>query len=290
MFDLLYIVWNPDPVAFSMGPVTLRWYGLLYAAGFLVAIWLLAKMFKSEGCPDDWADKVFIYMVVAVIVGSRLGHVFFYDWAYYREHPLEIFMVWHGGLASHGGTIAILIAVWLLTKYVMHKPYLWLGDRLFVVCSFVAGVIRLGNLMNSEIYGCETAMPWGFKFLRDYPGVPEALVPVCHPTQIYESLSYFVLFGVMMWIYWKTPYRNKEGFLTGLGFTWLFTARFLIEFIKNDQSEFEAGMLLNMGQLLSIPFIILGVVLLIRAHKRPLSSGSAATDTPRPNPDKVKLQ
>ena len=261
MFDLLYIVWNPDPVAFSIGPVTLRWYGLLYAAGFLVAIWLLAKMFKSEGCPDDWADKVFIYMVVAVIVGSRLGHVFFYDWAYYREHPLEIFMVWHGGLASHGGTIAILIAVWLLTKYVMHKPYLWLGDRLFVVCSFVAGVIRLGNLMNSEIYGCETAMPWGFKFLRDYPGVPEALVPVCHPTQ-----------------------------LTGLGFTWLFTARFLIEFIKNDQSEFEAGMLLNMGQLLSIPFIILGVVLLIRAHKRPLAPGSAATGTPRPKPDKVKLQ
>lgn len=265
---LNYIIWNPDPVAFTLGPLTLRWYGLLYAVGFLIAVWLLNKMFKSEGCPDDWADRVFIWMVVAVIVGSRLGHVFFYDWAYYKDHIAEIFMVWKGGLASHGGTIAILIAVGLLSKYMTHKNYFWLGDRLFIVCSMVAAFIRTGNLMNSEIYGCETDLPWGFKFVRDFPGVPIEDVPICHPTQIYEALAYLALFVVMMLLYWKTDSKDKTGFLTGLGFTWLFTARFLIEFIKNDQSEFEAGMVLNMGQLLSIPFIIFGIVMLIWSHNK----------------------
>ena len=269
---LSFIVWNPDPVAFSMGPLEVRWYGLIYATGFLFAVWLIAKMFKSEGYPEEWADKVFIYLVIAVIVGSRLGHVFFYDWDYYKDHILEIFQVWKGGLASHGGAAAIILTTWLMAKYMCHKSFFWLADRIYVICAPVATLIRVGNLMNSEIYGCETTLPWGFKFLRDYPGVPVDMVPVCHPTQIYESLAYFTMFLFMLWLYWKTDARKREGLLTGVGFLWTFLSRFIIEFIKNDQSEFEAGWVLNMGQILSIPFIIFGIWLIVRAYKRPVAS------------------
>ena len=269
---LSFIVWNPDPVAFSMGPLEVRWYGLIYATGFLFAVWLRAKMFKSEGYPEEWADKVFIYLVIAVIVGSRLGHVFFYDWDYYKDHILEIFQVWKGGLASHGGAAAIILTTWLMAKYMCHKSFFWLADRIYVICAPVATLIRVGNLMNSEIYGCETTLPWGFKFLRDYPGVPVDMVPVCHPTQIYESLAYFTMFLFMLWLYWKTDARKREGLLTGVGFLWTFLSRFIIEFIKNDQSEFEAGWILNMGQILSIPFIIFGIWLIVRAYKRPVAS------------------
>lgn len=267
---LSYIIWDPDPVAFSMGPLEVRWYGLIYASGFLFAVWLIAKMFKSEGYPEEWADKVFIYLVIAVIVGSRLGHVFFYDWDYYKDHLLEIFQVWKGGLASHGGAAAIILATWLMAKYMCHKPFCWLADRIYVICAPVAALIRVGNLMNSEIYGCETTLPWGFKFIRDYPGIPVSEVPICHPTQIYESLAYLTMFLFMLWLYWKTDARNREGLLTGVGFLWTFLSRFIIEFIKNDQSEFEAGWILNMGQILSIPFIILGIWLIVRAYKKPI--------------------
>lgn len=279
MTELLSIVWNMDPVAFSIGPVSVRWYGLLYATGFLLAITLLTKMFKSEGCPDDWADKYFIYMVIAVVVGSRLGHVFFYDWAYYRQHPLEILQVWKGGLASHGGAAAIILTVWLMARYMCKKPFLWLADRSYVICALVASMIRIGNLMNSEIYGCPTSLPWGFKFLRDFPGVPVEMVPACHPTQIYESLAYLLLFAFLMFLYWKTDARRWQGLLTGIGFAWTFTARFLIEFIKNDQSDFEADMVINMGQTLSIPFILIGIgciVYALRGRRRALAAGNTA--------------
>lgn len=269
---LSYIVWNPNPVAFSMGPLEVRWYGLIYATGFLFAVWLIGKMFKSEGYPEEWADKVFIYLVIATIVGSRLGHVFFYDWDYYKDHLLEIFQVWKGGLASHGGAAAIIFTTWLMAKYMCHKSFFWLADRIYVICAPVAALIRVGNLMNSEIYGCETTLPWGFKFLRDYPGIPVENVPICHPTQIYESLAYLAMFLFMLWLYWKTDARKREGLLTGVGFLWTFLSRFIIEFIKNDQSEFEAGWVLNMGQILSIPFIIFGIWLIVRAYKRPVAS------------------
>ena len=278
MTDLLSVVWNVNPVAFSWGPLEVRWYGLLYATGFLLAITLLSKMFKSEGCPEDWSDKYFIYMVIAVVVGSRLGHVFFYDWEYYRHHLSEIPMVWRGGLASHGGAIAIILAVWLMAKYMCHRSFLWLADRSYVLCALVASMIRIGNLMNSEIYGCRTDLPWGFQFVRDYPGLPLSEVPVCHPTQIYESLAYLALFGLLLFLYWRTDARRWEGLLMGIGFAWTFTARFFIEFIKNDQSAFEADMVLNMGQLLSIPFIVLGAVCIVyalRTRKRVLLNEKA---------------
>lgn len=267
--NLLYITWNVDPVAFSAGPISVRWYGLFFALGFLVAVYLLGLMFKSEKCPQDWADKTFLYVIIGVVIGARLAHVFFYDWEYYSKNLSEIFMVWHGGLASHGGVLGTIVAIYLLTKYLMKKPFLWLGDRLFVVGALVGAFIRLGNLMNSEIYGCVTTLPWGFKFLRDYPGLSIDLVPTCHPTQIYEALAYFVLFLLLSWLYWKKDYGKKyTGMLFGIGFIWVFVSRFIIEFIKNDQSAFEADMILNMGQLLSIPFIIYGIYLVIKAIKK----------------------
>jgi len=265
---LLTVVWDVNPVAIELGPLAIRWYGLIYALGFLFATWLIGRMFKSEGYPEEWADKVFLYLVIAVVVGSRLGHVFFYDWAYYSQHPAEILMVWKGGLASHGGAIAIIITVWLMAKYMCHKSFKWLGDRIYVICAPVAALIRIGNLMNSEIYGCPTSLPWGFIFVRgnENPGI------ACHPTQLYESLAYLLMFLFMLWLYWKTDARKRSGLLMGVGFLWTFAARFLIEFVKNDQSDFEAGMIINMGQCLSIPFILLGLGLIINAYRRPIES------------------
>lgn len=256
---LSYIVWNADPVVFSLGSLSVRWYGLLYALGFYFGITLLGKMFKKDGAPDKWVDTIFIYMLVAVIVGARLGHVFFYGWEYYKNNIPEIFMIWHGGLASHGGAIGMIIAVYVFSKVVAKGKFWWVADRLFVPSALVAGMIRVGNLMNSEIYGTPTDLPWGFIFLRgqEYLGVP------CHPTQIYEALAYFSLFIFMMWLYWKRDAGKYPGLLAGVGFTGVFTARLFIEIIKNNQEAFEANMLLNMGQLLSVPFIIFGVTLII---------------------------
>ena len=270
MNTLLSVIWNVDPVAFSLGPVSVRWYGLCYAIGFIVGITLLAKMYKSEGCPDDWADKVLIYTIVATIIGSRLGHVFFYEWSYYSQHPAEIFMVWKGGLASHGGVIAIIISSLILCKYVFHKTFLWFGDRFMGPAVFVGAMIRLGNLMNSEIYGGVTSLPWGFQFVRDYPaGTPIELIPACHPTQLYEAGGYLILFAILMYMYWRTNARKHEGLICGTAFAVFFAIRFLLEFIKNDQVAFEADMVLNMGQLLSIPFILLGIVFIVYSFKKP---------------------
>ena len=270
MNTLLYIVWNVDPVAFAIGPVEVRWYGLLYALGFVLGITLLAKMFKHEGYPEEWADKVLIYTIVATIIGARLGHVFFYDWEYYSQHISEIFMVWRGGLASHGGVIAIIISSWILTKYTFHKPFLWLGDRFMIPAVFVGSMIRLGNLMNSEIYGGPTTLPWGFQFVREYPvGTPIEMIPACHPTQIYEAGSYFLLFIALLCLYYFTDARKREGLICGTAFAVFFLIRFLLEFIKNDQAAFEADMVLNMGQLLSIPFILLGIGFMVYSFIKP---------------------
>ncbi|HNZ85598.1 MAG TPA: prolipoprotein diacylglyceryl transferase [Paludibacteraceae bacterium] len=256
---LATIIWDVNPEAFSIGFITVRWYGLLYAMGFLLGITILGKIFKRENCPEDWADKVFIYMVLAVVIGARLGHVFFYAWDYYKDNLLEIVMIWHGGLASHGGAIAMLIAAWIFSKKVSKKSFLWLGDRLFIPSAMVAGLIRIGNLMNSEIYGHATDLPWGFVFVRDGGTMP------MHPTQIYEALAYFALFAFMMYLYWVKDAQKREGLLTGVGFTGIFVARFFIEFVKNNQEAFEDDLMLNMGQYLSIPFIAIGIWLIIRA-------------------------
>ena len=254
---LQFVVWNADPELFSFGPVSVRWYGLMFAIGFTVGYWIVSKMFRHEGAPEKWLGSLLAYVVVATIVGARLGHVFFYEWDYYSQHPGEILQIWHGGLASHGGTIAIIIALFLWSWIVAKKPASWVFDKITVAIALVGGLIRLGNLFNSEIYGGPTDLPWGFVFVRDGQTIP------AHPTQLYEALCYFALFGLLMWMYWKKNAQERPWLITGVFFIGIFLPRFLIEYVKNVQVSSEYAMIeqygMNMGQVLSIPFILIGV-------------------------------
>lgn len=264
-----FVIWNVDPTFFSVGPVTVRWYGLMFAVGFLLGYNILGRIYRHEGMPEKWVGILLLWVVGATIIGARLGHVFFYEWSYYSQHPGDILKVWEGGLASHGGTIAIIIAVFLYSWITTKRSPLWTFDRLIIPTALVGGLIRIGNLMNSEIFGTATDLPWGFMFLRSrqwhdmYEGMG------CHPTQLYEALCYFALFALLMWMYWRKNAETRPGLLFGVFFIGIFLSRFLIEFIKNDQVSFEAGMALNMGQLLSIPFILAGVFFVVRAMMRP---------------------
>ena len=261
------IYWNASPVLFSLGPLSIRWYGLAFAIGFIIGYNVVARMFRHEGAPEKWLGVLLAYVVVATIVGARLGHVFFYEWPYYSQHPGEILKIWEGGLASHGGTIANIIAVFLFSWFVTHKPASWTFDKLVIPIALVGGLIRLGNLMNSEIYGGYTDLPWGFVFLRNGETLP------AHPTQIYEALCYFILFAVLMWMYWKRNAEERPWLITGVFFIGIFLPRFLIEYVKNVQVASEYEMMarwgMNLGQMLSIPFILLGVVLVIWACTHP---------------------
>jgi prolipoprotein diacylglyceryl transferase len=264
MIDLIgFIHWNVDPEIFQLGPFSVRWYGFLFASGFLLGYYIGERMLKSENVSQKWIDSLFFYIIIATIAGARLGHVFFYGWDYYSQNPSEIFMVWHGGLSSHGGTLGILIALIVHSKLITKRSVLWTLDRVVVPTALVAAFIRLGNLMNSEIYGIQTSLPWGFIFERNGETVAK------HPTQIYEALAYLFTFVVLMYMYWKTRAKYREGLIFGLFFAAIFGSRFLIEFIKEDQEAFEATMSLNMGQWLSIPFVLGGIFLAIRALKLP---------------------
>jgi prolipoprotein diacylglyceryl transferase len=220
----------------------------------------MLRIFKNENLSETLLDKLTIYMAVGTIVGARLGHCFLYEPGYYLAHPLEILAIWHGGLASHGAAAGILIAVGIFS-YKEKKGYFWTLDRIAIVVALSGFFIRMGNLMNSEIYGIETTVPWGFVFLRNGEIAPK------HPTQIYEALAYLFIFFLLFGIYWKKKGKHIEGSLISLAVVLIFIARFFIEFLKEDQVAFEKAMKsdigLNMGQLLSIPFIIVGCLGLI---------------------------
>ena len=264
-----FIVWNANPDLLSLGPFTVRWYGLMFAIGFWLGYNILGRIYRHEGAPEKWLGILLLWVVGATIVGARLGHVFFYEWSYYSAHPADILKVWEGGLASHGGTLAIILAVILYSVFTTKKSPIWTFDRLVIPVALVGGMIRIGNLMNSEIFGTATDLPWGFMFVRSaqwhrmYEGM------ACHPTQLYEAFCYFALFALLMWMYWRKNAETRPGLIFGVFFIGIFLPRFLIEFIKNDQVGFEASMTLNMGQLLSIPFVLAGVFLVIRAMCRP---------------------
>lgn len=259
---LAFIHWNVSPEIFSIGPLHVRWYGLLFAIGFLFGYNHGEKMFKHENIDLKWLESLFIYLIVATVVGARLGHVFFYGWDYYSQHPIEILYVWQGGLASHGGVLGIILAMVLWSLKVSKRNLLWVLDRVVVPSVLVGALIRFGNLMNSEIYGVQTSLPWGVIFERNDETVAK------HPTQVYESLSYLFTFGVLYYMYWKTKAKDYQGLLTGVFFVFVFTARFLVEYIKEDQEAFEATMSLNMGQWLSIPFILTGIALIILSIRK----------------------
>lgn len=252
----LIVPWNVNPEIFRIGSFAVRWYGLLFASSFLFGYIIMLRIFKNENLTEGLLDKLTIYMAVGTILGARLGHCFFYEPDYYLAHPVEILKVWHGGLASHGAGIGIVLAL-LLFSYKEKRNFVWTIDRIAIVVALSGLFIRMGNLMNSEIYGVETTLPWGFVFLRNGETAPK------HPTQIYEGLSYLIIFLILFRIYWKTKGKFANGLLISLAMIFIFTARFLIEFVKEVQVPWEKGMTLNMGQLLSIPFILVGIATLI---------------------------
>lgn len=262
---LNYIVWNPDPELIHIGIFHIRFYGLMFAIGFWLGFNIMAKIFKREDAPEEWLGWLLMWTVLGTLIGARLGHVFFYEWDWYSQHPEHIWRIWEGGLASHGGTIGVMIGIFLFSWLNSKRSPLWTFDRIVIPIALVGALIRMGNLMNSEIYGCPTTLPWGFIFVRgyEYPGQP------CHPTQIYEALCYLALFGLLMWMYWKKNAQQRPGLIFGVFFIILFGTRFLIEFIKNDQVAREATMTLNLGQQLSIPFIIIGIGLVVWAMTHP---------------------
>lgn len=275
---LNYITWNVDPEIFSVGPLTIRWYGLLWAVGIWLALMVVQKLFKHEKLSEVWLDKLFMYTVIGAIAGARLGHCFFYEWKlmaepvsflgitfnysnHYLSHPWELLYIWRGGLASHGGAIGIMIAMFLYDKKVSKKGFVWILDRLVIGAALTGAAIRLGNLMNSEIYGNSTSLPWGFIFVRDGQTSP------MHPTQIYEMMYLLATFGVIWWLYWKKEAYKKNGLILGVFLLGVFGTRFLLEFIKINQEAFESTMMLNMGQILSLPFIIWGIWLILNVKK-----------------------
>lgn len=262
-----FIVWNADPVLLSLGPLQVRWYGLAFAIGFFIGYKIVERMFRHEGAPERWLGILLAYLVVGTIVGARLGHCLFYEPQYYLSHPEKILMIWEGGLASHGGTIALIIAMFIFSWVVAKKPASWTFDKVVIPIALVGGLIRLGNLMNSEIYGDVTDLPWGFVFVRAGETMPK------HPTAIYEASCYFALFAALMWLYWKRNAEERPWLITGIFFIGIFLPRFFIEYVKEVQVSWEKEMIaqygINMGQALSIPFVILGIVLVIIAFCHP---------------------
>lgn len=261
--EFAVIDWMVDPVAFHLGARGVRWYGILLATGFLIAYLVYSRMGRKEGLKQDTMDKLAVFIIIGVVLGLRLGHCFFYNPAYYWQNPVDILKIWEGGLASHGGALGILIAVWLFARK-QERPFLYWLDRLAVIVPIPGALVRLGNLINHEIVGVPTNLPWAFKFYR----LSETPLPR-HPTQLYEAIFYFLFFFFIFFLYRKKKWGNRHGLLLGVFFTAMFIFRFLIEYTKTYQVEFAGYDLhLRMGQILSIPFIIIGIWLIIRAFKK----------------------
>lgn len=267
MIILSYITWDVGPELLNIGPLSVRWYGLLFAMAFIVGFQIMQWMYKRENKPVSDVEQLAIYMILGTVIGARLGHCLFYNPEYYLANPLEILMVWKGGLASHGASIGILISLYIYTKK-KKVSFLWQMDRVVVATALGGSFIRLGNLFNSEIIGKATDVPWAFIFTK-VDNVPR------HPTQLYESLGYLIIFIILFFIY-KNKYKQlNDGFIFGLFLILLFTFRIFVEFFKENQTGFEEGMAFNMGQLLSVPFVILGIILIVRSLKKTKSVTSA---------------
>jgi len=260
MLILSYITWDVTPELLTIGPFSVRWYGLLFAMAFIAGFKIMQWIYKRENKPETDVEQLVVYAIVGTVIGARLGHCLFYNPEYYLANPLEILMVWKGGLASHGTSIGIPIAIYLYTKK-KKISFLWQMDRVVIVVALGGSFIRLGNLFNSEIIGKTADVPWAFIFTR-IDNVPR------HPTQLYESLGYLIIFLILFFIYKKKYKQLNDGFIFGIFLILLFTFRFFVEFFKEVQEPFEAGMILDMGQLLSVPFIILGVILIFISLKK----------------------
>jgi phosphatidylglycerol:prolipoprotein diacylglycerol transferase len=264
---LNYIHWNTDPEIINVFGISIRYYGLLFVSGLILCIYILGWIFKRENIPSENLEKLSIYGMIGIMAGARLGHCLFYEPSYYLEHPLEMILpitflpeggikfIGYRGLASHGGALGLLIALFFYSRKTKHSMIDTI-DLIAVVAALECGFIRLGNFMNSEIIGIPTTKPWGI-ILERVDNVPR------HPTQLYEAISYFIIFAIMMILYKKMRDRLKNGLLFGLVLVLGFTARFIIEIVKENQVGFEDGMIFNMGQLLSLPYILLGIGFMI---------------------------
>ena len=282
--SILAINWNVDPELFRIGSFAVRWYGLLFVSGFVLGYWMFTKFFERENVDKGILDPLLYTLLLGTLVGARLGHCIFYQPDYYFgswDGFLEIFQVWKGGLASHGGTIVLFFCMmWFARKYGPKNnfDFVWILDHLCIAVAFAATFIRLGNLFNSEIYGDVTSLPWGFVFERRGEVEPK------HPTQLYEALSYLLLGIFLLWLYVKKLDKVYRGTFIGIFFIVCFGMRLIIEFIKEPQVEFEETMLLDMGQILSIPFIILGIGFLVYAWKKkqPARAVRQVPQSPKP--------
>ena len=304
MAHALNIVWNPSE-GIDLGFFVIRFYSLMFVIAFGLGWYIMKNIFERENESVDKLDTLFIWTVLATLVGARLGHVLFYDWEYYRNHLLEIFLPFRfspnfeftgfQGLASHGAAISIIITMYYYSKTILKRPQMWILDRIVVPVSSGAIFVRLGNFFNSEIVGKETDSAFGIKFIRDYftpndavnatkianpkeayeaiatnPQFAELLqqVPVKHPAQLYEAVSYVFVFALLFFLYWKTNAREKSGYLFGLFLVLLWTVRFIVEYVKESQGGFESALgLFSTGQWLSIPFILVGLYFVFTAEK-----------------------
>ena len=255
--NLLAIIWDVSPVLIEFNGILIRWYSIFFALPFLCGYFIVKLYTKKANISEKAYDFWLLYMIIGAIVGARIGHVLFYELDYYLQHPAEIFMTWKGGMSSHGGAIGLLVALWVLSKQ-FKISFIFILDKISAAIALGGGFLRLGNLMNSEIYGYPTDLPWGFIYQRsDLDLVPR------HPTQLYEALSYFMLFAIIHFLDRKNDYKSPKGQLFAILLMGVFGSRFLIEFVKESQVYFENSMVLNMGQWLSIPFIILGATFFI---------------------------
>jgi phosphatidylglycerol---prolipoprotein diacylglyceryl transferase len=246
--------WGPSPEIFSLGPLSVRWYGLLFATGFMIGYRIMDKVFQREGYNREHLDHLLIYLILGTTIGARLGHCLFYEPELYLRNPLRILYIWEGGLASHGGTLGNLISMWLFVRRFKEYDYMWLVDRLSYPIALASCCIRLGNVMNSEILGKPTGAAWGVVFER-VDAIPR------YPAQFIEAMAYLATFFLMHYLYNKTNVSRYRGRMFGIFLCCIFGSRFFIELLKENQVPFENALPLNMGQLLSIPFLIAGLLL-----------------------------
>ncbi len=304
MTHALNIVWNPTE-GIDLVFFVIRFYSLMFVIAFGLGWYIMKNIFERENESVEKLDSLFIWTVLATLIGARLGHAFFYDWEYFRNHLLEIILPFrfspkfeftgYQGLASHGAAISIIIAMYYYSKKILQRPMLWILDRVVIPVASGAIFVRIGNFFNSEIVGKETTSPFGVKFIRDYFSPADAVnatqipnskdayhaiannpqfanllaqVPAKHPAQLYESFCYIFVFAILFYLYWKTEARKKSGFLFGLFLTLLFSVRIVVESVKESQGGFESSLgLLSTGQWLSIPFILIGLYFVITAQK-----------------------
>jgi prolipoprotein diacylglyceryl transferase len=257
MNEIAVIYWNASKEIFGIGPVVIRWYGLLFAMGFVIGYQIMQWIFNKENRTQKSLDSLAITMILSTVIGARLGHCLFYEPAVYLADPIRILKVWEGGLASHGAAIGIIFALWLYSRKQKDISMLWILDRIVIVIALAGFFIRLGNFFNSEIYGNPSDLPWAIVF-GSIDHIPR------HPVQLYESFSYLIIFFVMIFTYKNSYKKLHSGFLFGLFLVLVFGVRFFFEYFKAYQADFETTLPLKMGQLLSIPLILTGFYFLFK--------------------------